>query len=220
MQRLLPGILAGTAAMAATLALAVLLQSGPARAGPVSGVFNIAIYHATGDGSADDAVEQATKANPMLSTPGDYVGVTTYTGPLNFNLRTGDTDTIGAFLSSGGGIYTAFNGSGDALSTAPFATTSLFVITGQGYAGEAGSVTHDDGATLYQDGKAVFSSQNPTAAISSAFRLGSNDPFQLYYIEANGLPATLNFVVPEPASFVLLGGFLLALVLLRRRQRG
>ena len=88
MQRPLPGILAGTAATAATLALAVLLQSGPVRAGPGPGVFNIAIFHATGNGSADDAVEQATKANPMLSTPGGYVGATTYTGPFNFNLTT------------------------------------------------------------------------------------------------------------------------------------
>ncbi len=185
---------------------------------PVSGTFNIAIYQGTGDGTSSAPIEQANSSNPLFSTKA--LAMLTYTGPLNLSEPGGGANQISNFLTSGGGSYTVTSGSitGDQLSTAPFALTTLFSITGTGYAGQAGYVSHDDGASLYQGGKTIFDSAGPTVDTPTAYTLTNSGAFNLVYVEANGLPANLTMSVPEPGSLALLGTAMLGLALVSRRR--
>jgi len=116
------------------------------------------------------------------------------------------------------------------LSTAPFATISVFVITGTTASILAGVVTHDDGASLY-DGpgysNTVFDAAGPVVATPTSYS-GLFGNWELIYVEANGLPAVLNFDVtrsqappttPLPASLPLFAGGAGLLGLFSRRKK-
>lgn len=182
------------------VAAAVAGTASIAHATTLGGTFNISVYQGSGSGHITDPQEQANKSNPLIAG-GNLLGAGTYTGDLNFNVPNPGTNTIGAFFASGTGTAnfganqsTVMNAT---LSTAPFALTSVFVITGSVASIDAGTVTHDDGASLY-DGpgysNTVFDAAGPVVATPTSYS-GLFGPWELIYVEANGLPAVLNFDV-------------------------
>ena len=120
---------------------------------------------------------------------------------------------LAASMSKGGDAYSAF-----------------FHITGaySSAANYAGTIRHDDGASLYIDNDAtkIFGSAPETSAITTSFVLPSGSHnFDLYYVEGNGAPSVLNInfpssvvPTPEPAAIALFGIGLLGLGLARRRR--
>lgn len=195
--------------IAVSVAVAAATFAGVAQAAPLNGTFSVFVYQGPGNGDINDPNNQAVLGNPLLNAS-FLVGSGTYTGDLNF---TTNTNTITSFLASGGGTLDAGLLAIDPtllLSSGGFGTTTAFVFLGDTNGlSLSGSIDHDDGITLYDsDLNAVASSAFPTSAIDTTYEnlLGE---FALVYVEANGLPAVLNFdvatAVPEPASLALLG---------------
>jgi hypothetical protein len=193
--------------------------TGGAGAATLNGTFNIDIYNYNSGGVqanafATDAVVVANAAN-LLKT-------ITYTGDIDFRTVTGQpVSTILEFLTSAGGILSDAAGLDITLSTGSYQTTTLLDITGTLLGGIQGTIEHDDGISLFDDGVLVVDSSKPTSPIDTAYQLSSGN-FRLIYSAANFNPEVLSVdasPIPLPAGGVLLLTALGGIGIARRRRK-
>jgi len=87
-------------------------------------------------------------------------------------------------------------------------------------AGTVLTVTHDDGASVYQNGGDLGGMvEGPTGAVTNTLELTNTADTVLYYTRQNGTPSVLQVAVPEPASIALFGAGLAAIGFIRRRNQ-
>jgi hypothetical protein len=223
----------------ATVAAAVLaLGAGAARAD----VFTVNAY--TGDiGSPFNAV--AANTSLFMPSTGSQEASFTYTGPISFvNTQAQNSTTSGDinsnfFAANVAGIsgytddtapsaqtYGSFGTLASYLaasgSEANYAYGSLYVFTDTTpvAAGATLTITHDDGATVYDNGVALpGTTAGPTTAVTETVTVPTTGTITLVYARENGTPSILTESVPEPVTMSLLGAGLLGLGIARRSRR-
>ena len=197
-------------------------------AAPIGGSFVVNIWKGFGNGNITDPQEQALPTNPLVA-PGNLIASFTYTGPIKFQEPSGGANDILSFLTSSGGTLGPFTvGDSNALnvllSTGNFSDTTVMEFSGATAHPLTGAISHDDGVSLFQGALNVLptSASAPTVDVATPYNLAPGN-FDLWYVEANGLPADLTMdgtPVPEPATLSVLGLGLLGLGFASRRKRG
>ena len=168
-------------------------------------------YGQTNPSTGPDGAQNPVPAGPDTAS-------FTWTGPIDWvnnapNNGTDHTQNLYSQFFTGGAI--SGYSSGVALSESDFLNTSMSAegnawfsyiqVVGTTAAGTA-SITHDDGASVYQGASALYSWPTQTPAVTGTFAIGAG-PFTIDYIEANGSPSDLVFnvaSVPEPSTWAMM----------------
>jgi len=212
-------------------ALAVTMLSAAAAN---ASVFTVDVWTGFPNGVTSSTIADAAHT-PTAAASAEF----TYTGDINWFVGGPQNTTpagnlagtfipsanISGFTSPSGSYATLADFLNSSLSIAGDAYASYFRIVGSysSATSVSGSISHDDGASVYDDlGNAVYSSPNETSDITGNFVLpGGSHTFTVDYVEGNGSPSVLNLsiAVPEPASWALMiSGFGMAGAMLRRRR--
>jgi PEP-CTERM motif len=209
------------------LASAVLVAAiGAASADTIVTSSAIRIWNAPTPGSNSGSAGQQglPTATGLFGGPlGLIAAGTAFAQPINYNDVSG-ADTIGGFFASdtpAAPVPSTCNASCAAttLSLPNFAQATVmeFVFSvGNGSV----TITHDDGISLFRTGTENLTNSNnlipgnsaPTVSVATTIALAAGT-YDLWYSEANGLPAVLQVTttnaVPEPATWgMMLLGFL------------
>jgi len=151
-------------------------------------------------------------------------------GPINFALPAGGTNNIPGFFATAGTTLSATDCPSacqtNVLSTGGFANVTIMEFTFTDTSTETFSVQHDDGVSLFDittsSGNLLPASASAPTTLVTDSVLIQPGTYQLWFAEANGLPAELiatSTVVPLPATLPLFATGLGALGLLGWRRK-
>jgi hypothetical protein len=220
------------AARTSLIAAALALSAASANAA----VYNVEFWSYNGNGTFSSGTN-ADASNPILATT--PTASFTYTGALNWQVTgpQGSPNLAGPFVTFSGGTISNYAGSitepiflSTSLSSigdSGTGSTSFFQVTGSGnFSG--GSITHDDGASVYLDGSSTAIVSQPvetSAEVGTFVTTPGFHTFTIDYVEGNGAPSQLTFMttaVPEPATWaMMILGFLgVGFIAYRRKQNG
>jgi PEP-CTERM motif len=158
--------------------------------------------------NVSSAVAENAIPSNVPATPADY----TASAPASttFSVDSSPVDTVGMWITSGGGTLLTGDGTHSMDNTLWNITGTVTVTNGETF-----TFKHDDGITLDIAGLLVVSAPGPTSATTTTGTYtgaSGNKPFQLVYGECCGGPAVLNvnlpFVspgVPEPSTWAMMG---------------
>jgi PEP-CTERM motif len=229
-------------------ALAAPLLLGPAIASAT--IYNFTVEEANQNGVGFSADPVATGFNAAGAIAARFQ----YSGPLSFSSTSAQNSTSAGDLNSAFfGSYSSgisnYSGTGAlaAPANASFATLASFLASSgsaSGFrygslftidlgilpAGTRITVTHDDGASIWQGSTRVGSMvAGPTSKVTDSVTLTTTADTTLYYARENGTPSILEVtynggsrnppLVPEPTSLALFATGLATLFVVTRRRR-
>ena len=207
--------------------LGVVGAIGPANAVTLNWTSVNAWQGATPGQNASSVNQQALPT----ATAGLTLTLTSFAGgPINFALPAGGTNNIPGFFATAGTTLSATDCPSacqtNVLSTGGFANVTIMEFTFTDTSTETFSVQHDDGVSLFDittsSGNLLPASASAPTTLVTDSVLIQPGTYQLWYAEANGLPAELiatSTVVPLPATLPLFATGLGALGLLGWRRK-